>query len=169
MSDTIITGIVTTIIGGIFSLFAQLLKHHLEGRIEQAGGKEALRALPTPTAALSLLPFAAVVRDIGILLALTAVGGIIVGLAAPGKDLETLSPALGIANMLMIIVGSCISACLAERSRWKHLAFVALGFWLISLLNLAFPQVTFISWLAASIFIAVSMALGGVLSYLFRR
>jgi hypothetical protein len=65
------------------------------------------------------------------------------------------------------VVGFTISGCLAKASRWRHLAVVALVFWLACAVNVVLDMTPITAWMAGSILILIMMGLGGGLSYLF--
>jgi hypothetical protein len=101
---------------------------------------------------------------------LTFVGGISVGIAAgPHRDPQRYVLALAVSNILLGTVGFTIAACLAPAVRWRHLVLVALGVWLTSLLNVVFFSTTVVQWLLGGVLTTIMMAVGGAISYLFRR
>lgn len=110
----------------------------------------------------------AVVRDVAILTVLSMFGGVIAGVAAP-YDSPAFQLAVGVSDSLMLLVGFVISGCLARGNRWRHLARVAVGVWLVGLNNLFFADFGFGRWLLSSIGVALMMGIGGAVSYLFRR
>jgi hypothetical protein len=62
-------------------------------------------------------------------------------------------------------VGFCVSGCLAKQSRFKHLALVAVGVWLIgTILRVISPGESFVLSLAALVQVFVAMLLGGLVS-----
>lgn len=129
--------------------------------------------VPYETSAGAPLRVGAVVRDVLIVFALTAIGGFFIGLFAgiTGRAHDPNMMILTIAgsNVLLGIVGFTISGSLARGNRWPHLAVVALGVWVLSLVNVAFMGTAIVQWLAASIVLAFMMGVGGALSYLFKR
>ena len=119
-------------------------------------------------AAIRILP---ILRDILIVFALTFVGGFVVGFifATQGAyGTSSYAVALGLSNLLLSTVGFVISGCLAPPERWRHLLLVAVGVWLLSLINVAFMGVPLIQWAILAIPIAVTMGVGGGVSHLFR-
>ena len=131
----------------------------------------------TPSADVRVLPsqpapgvrVGAVVRDVVIVLLLTGIGGFIIGVAlrspTPGTP-QTLA-AIGASNLLLSIIGFTISGVLARGARWRHLAIVATIVWLVSAVNV--PTVGLALWLAGAPLTAIIVAVGGALSYVFRR
>jgi hypothetical protein len=112
----------------------------------------------------------ALVRDTVIVLALTFVGGLIVGITlGDAARSQGALLAVGLSNILLSIVGFCISGALVKVDRFKHLFKVAIAVWLVSFINTLFSVVTITQWLGSSIVILISMGLGGGLSYLFAR
>jgi len=77
--------------------------------------------------------------------------------------------AIAVSNLIFEIVGFTISGCLAPPGRWHHLALVALGAWLVSIFNVVFFNVNIILWMASVVTMAVTMGIGGAISYLFKK
>jgi len=109
-----------------------------------------------------------IIRDVAIIFLLTFIGGFVIGFAGGGRTPRTMA-AVAISNMSLGTVGFTISGCLAVGKRWNHLAFVALGVWLIGLMNIEIAGISFWQWVFSSIFVAIMMGLGGALSYAFKR
>lgn len=111
-----------------------------------------------------------ILRDVGIVFGLTLLGGFVIGLASAGAPRGPLFlAAIGISNLLFSTLGFFITGCLTVESRWLHLWLVGLGLWIASLLNVAFGVATVVQWMFASIFIAITLGIGGGLSALVRR
>lgn len=114
------------------------------------------------------LSIAAVIRDVGVLLLLTAIGGFIIGIARPVADIEDLTVALAVSNVLLGTIGYTISGSRTSGKRWRHLIIVAVGLWLSSLMNLMFG-LGILQWIAAIPMILVIMGVGGAISYIFNH
>ena len=111
-----------------------------------------------------------ILRDVLILTLLSALGGFIIGIAVgPNLNAGRALLAAAVAQISLGIVGFTISACLASQSRWGHVAFVAIGVWLVGLNNVVWFGSAVSEWLRSSILIAATMFVGGAISYLFRR
>ena len=108
-----------------------------------------------------------IIRDVVIIVALTAIGGFVIGLAGSLNSQRGMLAIIA-SNLLLGTIGFIISGCLASGNRWRHLVYVAVGVWLAGLMNLFFG-INIIQWLFSVIFIALMMGLGGALSYIFRR
>ncbi|HZO51982.1 MAG TPA: hypothetical protein VFB63_04665 [Bryobacteraceae bacterium] len=124
---------------------------------------------PPPTEqGVRILP---IVRDVAIVWILTAIGGFVAGLATAGtqEDPRRALLAMVVSNFLLGTVAFTIAGCLAPPNRWRHLAFVALGAWLTSLVNVVFFDVTIVQWATGLIFMSFIMGIGGSLSYIFKR
>ena len=113
-----------------------------------------------------------VLRDVAMIFVLTAMGGGVAGVAAGGGDPAS-SPsflvAAAISNFFFGTLGFIISGCLATGNRWRHLAWVAFGVWIASIINVWFFGVTVEQWMMTAFFTAFLMAVGGGLSFLFKR
>lgn len=109
----------------------------------------------------------AIIRDVIIIWILTALAGFVVGITGAEGDQFVLGIAL--ANLIFGTVGFCISGCLAKCNRWKHLNMVAVGVWLVSLMNIVIMRITISSWFFGIIFIYIMMGIGGGLSCIFVR
>ncbi len=110
-----------------------------------------------------------VARDVGIVFMLTFLGGLVVGFTASLTGAETNITAIALSNIVFGTVGFTISGCIVKLNRFKHLSQVALGVWLLSLINVAFGLVDIQQWLASILSVLLMMGLGGGLSYLFVR
>jgi hypothetical protein len=109
-----------------------------------------------------------VVRDALIIFVLTFVGGFGIGVArglyaVPENAYVFL---IACSNLLFCTIGFTISAARSPTHRWKHVLLVALCVWPMGLLNVFFG-ITLVQWFFGIIFILLTMALGGALSYLF--
>ncbi len=109
----------------------------------------------------------AVVRDVVIIWILTGLGGFAVGVT--GAPRENLLVGYAVANIIFGTVGFTISGCMAKVGRWKHLFVVAVGVWLVSLVNIFIGPISIADWLFGLVFIVFMMAVGGGLSCLFVR
>ena len=109
-----------------------------------------------------------ILRDIVIIVALTFIGGFVIGLAvAPTSSRGML--AIAASNLLLGTVGFVISGCLAVRNRWRHLPYVGLGVWLAGLMNVLFFGFGIVQWFFSIIAVALMMGIGGAISYVFKR
>ncbi|MFC1764681.1 hypothetical protein ACFL6U_21755 [Planctomycetota bacterium] len=111
------------------------------------------------------MKWGAIIRDIVIIWILTALAGFVIGIM--GTENERFMLAIAFANMLFGSVGFCISGCLAKINRWKHLNHVALGVWLVGLVNVIIGPFPIRSWFFGIIALYIMMGLGGATSYLF--
>jgi hypothetical protein len=112
-----------------------------------------------------------IIRDVVIVWVLTAMGGFVAGVAAggPQRDPQRFMLAVAFSNLLLGSVAFTVVGCLAPPGRWRHLCIVALGAWFTSLINVALFGVTIPQWIGGAIFMAVIMAIGGGVSYVFKR
>jgi hypothetical protein len=117
------------------------------------------------------------VRDVAIVWVFTALGGFVIGVTAklfgvaPDFGALLASPqmqiALSVSNLVFGIVAFSIVGALKKTDRFKHLFIVAIGAWLISAANMLFMPLTLVQWLLGALFLAVIMAIGGGISFLF--
>ena len=112
-----------------------------------------------------MIRWKALIRDAVIIFVLTGLGGFVIGLASAGSDLPM--AAVGVSNIIFMIVGFTISGCIVRRQRFRHLLHVALAVWLLGAFNMLFPAIGLVQWLASIIVIAVSMLIGGGISHIF--
>jgi FtsH-binding integral membrane protein len=108
-----------------------------------------------------------VLRDVAIIFGLTLIGGVIVGVALDSEQNKTV--ALAVSTILFGIIGFCISGALIKVNRFNHLLKVAIGFWILGIVNVLFGKSTIIQWASSIIVILILMGIGGGLSYLFSR
>lgn len=110
-----------------------------------------------------------VLRDVAIIFVLTAMGGVIARFVPREDPAETPIMAIAVSNFLLGTVGFIISGCLATGNRWRHLAYVALGAWLASIINVLFFGFPIQQWMLSAFFMALIMGVGGGLSFIFKR
>lgn len=107
----------------------------------------------------------AIIRDVLIIVVLTAFTGTIAAAAVPSK--ATL--AIAVSNLFFGTIGFIISGCLARGNRWRHLAGVAFGVWLAVLINVFLSGFTLGSWLWSTVGVVFMAGVGGALSYFYRK
>jgi len=103
-------------------------------------------------------------RDVAIIFGLTLFSGFLIGLAGGEGGRRVL--AIALSNLIFSTIGFLISGCLTKVNRWRHLATVVAGVWILGLINLLFG-VTPIQWALSIVFIVLTAAVGGALSFLF--
>ena len=108
-------------------------------------------------------------RDVAIVFVLTFLGGLVVGFTTSMVGAEVNVAAIALSNIVFGTVGFTISGCIVKINRFKHLYQVALGVWLLSLINVAFGLVDIQQWLVSILSVLLMMGMGGGLSYLFVR
>tara|TARA_B100000700_G_scaffold40806_1_gene41486 strand:- start:136 stop:510 length:375 start_codon:yes stop_codon:yes gene_type:complete len=109
----------------------------------------------------------AIIRDVIIVWILTSIGGFLVGFQAEviGGQGATIT-ALALSNMLLGTTAFCISGCMIQEARWKHLAIVATFCWLTSLVNVIVEFMTIADWISSIVWILIWAGLGGGLSFI---
>ena len=115
------------------------------------------------------LNFIAIARDVTILFVLVFASSLLAVQLIAAMGAQATPEAIGLSSMFWGVVGFTISGCLAKASRWRHLAVVALVFWLACAVNVVLDMTPITAWMAGSILILIMMGLGGGLSYLFVR
>lgn len=172
---TVIVAIITVAGGIITTLGGTLLNHYLNRRQPQQPDfypSDLLSQIdldPTYQSPQPSIALGAVVRDGGLILLLTAVGGLIIGLTSYTTDFESLLLLVACMNLLFLVVGFTISASVVGRGRWQHIAAVGLVVWLFGIINVLLGIGSIIDWIVSALLIAVCMGVGGALSYLFKR
>ena len=81
-----------------------------------------------------MIRWKALIRDVIIIFVLTALGGIIVGIAAAGGDLPM--AAIALSSIIFCVIGFCVAGCMAKLNRFRHLFHVAVAVWLFNALDL---------------------------------
>jgi|SRR5436190_3199937 len=128
-----------------------------------------LQIVQPPPPAKPRLRVGPIARDVAIVWGLTFLGGFVAGLTGAKHDPHRLTMVLALSNLFFGTLGFTISGYLAPSPRWNHLAYVALGTWLTSLINVLFFHVKVTQWMTAGFFMLVIMGVGGGLSYLFKK
>ena len=111
----------------------------------------------------------AIIRDVIIVWIFTTAGGFLVGFAALNASLGELVFALGLSNTILATIAFCISGCMIQEDRWKHLAIVAIFVWLTSIVNVIIGFVTLGDWLLGIVWTFVMAGIGGGLSLLINK
>ena len=122
---------------------------------------------PPPPEEIPLWP---VFRDIGIVFGLTFFGGCIAGAwgATTAANPAGILLAVAASNLICGTIAFTISGVLATPPRWRHLFFVGLGSWLLSIINVFAFGVPVQQWMMGAIAMAITMGAGGGLSYIFK-
>ena len=110
----------------------------------------------------------AIIRDVIIVWIFTTAGGFLVGFAALNASLGELVFALGLSNTILAAIAFCISGCMIQEDRWKHLAIVAIFVWLTSIVNVIMELFTIGDWIFSIVWIFVWAGLGGGLSLIIK-
>lgn len=111
-----------------------------------------------------------IVRDLAIILALSAHYGLVTALTT--FEVEGIGSAvmtLALTSVFAMLVGFSIASYLTTEYRWTHLGALALATWLTGLLNVAFFGVTIPDWMGSLLFILIAMGLGGGIGTLLAR
>jgi len=114
----------------------------------------------------------AILVDVGIIFGLSFGGGFVVGFVAAltRASAGVAMVGLAVSNIVFITIGFVLSGCRAPRGkRWPHIAWVALGLWLVSFINVMFFGVPIGQWVASAFLLSVCMGIGGGLSSFIRR
>ena len=109
----------------------------------------------------------AVARDVSIVFGLVLVSSFAAALFVQAMEAEVTPLIIGLSNIFWGTVGFAISGSLAKVQRFKHLFVVALGLWLVSVVNVVAGMTPLPIWAAGFLLILLMMGLGGSLSYLF--
>ena len=128
----------------------------------------ALEPVTQPSNQSGSISIGTIIRDVVIIVVLTAIGGFVIGLSG-GLRSSTGMIAIAVSNLLLGTVGFIISACLAHGNRWRHLWIVALGVWIFGIVNIMFFGFSIGQWIASAFAIALMTGAGGGLSYVFRK
>jgi hypothetical protein len=113
--------------------------------------------------------FIAIARDVTVLFVLVFASSFLAVQLIGAMGAEATLDMIGLSSLFWGVVGFTISGCLARGNRWRHLAVVALVFWLVCLVNVVLGLTPVTTWAVGSVLILTMMGLGGGLSYLFVR
>jgi hypothetical protein len=120
---------------------------------------------PDPARRKSLY-FWRVVRDMVMVVLMSILGPVVlVVLAHPTRG----DVIIGITNLLSGVIAFAISGYFAPGRRWHHLAYVAGGLCVLAFIKIGIVQQDISGWLHAAAGIIFMTAMGGLVSYLFRR
>lgn len=114
----------------------------------------------------------AVIRDVIIVWIFTFIGGWFIGLTAGQggfAGLESLMSIIALSNLILGTIAFCISGCMMQEDRWKHLAIVATFAWLTSIANVIAGWVTLGQWMLSIVWMFVMAGAGGGLSFLINK
>jgi hypothetical protein len=110
-------------------------------------------------------------RDFVVIIGLTAVAGLYTSLAMPGK-LGTVEHASTsrVLTLLLITVGFTTIACLSPKVRWRQLLIIAsLACILDAFYNLLLLGNSPTVFFQNTVHFAITMLIGGVFSYVFKK
>lgn len=109
----------------------------------------------------------AIIRDVVLINVVTFILGFFLGFAMPNHSFEEMIPTIALFNIVILTLGFLISGCAAKVNRFRHLRAVAILIWLGSIVNIyIIPGASLLTWLISSIPIAITMLIGGGLSFL---
>ncbi|WP_445637713.1 hypothetical protein NSTC745_02879 [Nostoc sp. DSM 114161] len=109
----------------------------------------------------------AIIRDVVLLNVVTFILGFLLAFAMPNSTLEEMMPTIALFNFVILTLSFLISGCVAKVNRFRHLRVVAILIWLGSIVNIYIvPGASLLTWLISSIPIAITMLIGGGLSFL---
>ena len=109
-----------------------------------------------------------VIRDVLIIFVLTAVGGFLIGFFSAQAGISASVALVGMSNIATSVIGFAISGALTRADRLRHLLVVALGVWLLSLVNLAIG-VSVVQWILGGLVILLACGIGGGIAALLFR
>jgi hypothetical protein len=111
-----------------------------------------------------------IIADIGIIFGLTFLGGFVVGfVSAFSYGVSAPMLALGASNLVLGTIGFILSGMRAPAgNRWPHLLWVALGVWILGLINVLFG-LNIGAWIASAAGVAMTMGIGGAISMAIKR
>jgi hypothetical protein len=109
-----------------------------------------------------------VLRDIVVIYLVSLLGGFVIGFVCAVQGRPPSVVGIAISNALSVTIGFAISAALSPVRRWAHIGVALPGVWLTGLPNLLIG-VTLTQWILGLPLLALSMGLGGALSYLLPR
>lgn len=177
-----VIGLIATIVGAVMSRGSgapQIVI--LDGKVL---APEQVSALTMPQAGAGALPagvtlpprnaaarfrLGTALVDGGIITALTALAGFVIGFALYAQPYETMLGALVLTNIVIVLGGLTVAATLRAHARWRHIAAVVIVLWLFSAMNVLLGYTSVQDWIVSLPFMFVLMAIAGGLSYLFRR
>jgi positive regulator of sigma E activity len=107
-------------------------------------------------------------RDAVIIYALTLLSAVIIDFLDVIAKREY-TAASRVILRIVLVLGFTIVGCITKHKREAYLPRVALIVWLILLSNVALGYTTFENWVFSVPVIAMSMLIGGALSYIFVR
>ena len=110
-----------------------------------------------------------ILRDVIILLTLTMLGGFIIGIGLIMLGLEKQDGYISavISNILLSVVGFCISGSMTSNYRSVHLFKVAIAYWLACSINIVLLSASLYEWASSLIVILIAMEVGRWGSYYF--
>ncbi|WP_414570568.1 hypothetical protein [Nostoc sp. CCY 9925] len=109
----------------------------------------------------------AIIRDVVLINVFSFIVGVLLGFAMPNLSFEEMLPTIALFNFVILTLAFLISGCAAKVNRFRHLRAIAILIWLGSIVNIYIvPGASLLTWLISSIPIAITMLIGGGLSFL---
>ena len=109
-----------------------------------------------------------IIRDVVLIMLLTAVGGFLVAMLAATSGTKVSMPAIAVSNIGLAALGFAVSGSLTRTHRVRHLLTVAALVWVASLVNVPLG-VPVAQWALGSIAILFACAIGGAVAALIFR
>ena len=112
-----------------------------------------------------------ILRDVVFVLVLLELGPVLAGISSgrPVHESPHYTADDFIAALLLGIFGFALSGCFSPINRWSHLAAVAIGTGFFCFLKAVLIADNFLAGILAVVVMGVLMAIGGALSFLFKR
>lgn len=109
----------------------------------------------------------AIIRDVVLINVVSFILGFLLAFAMPNFSFEEMMPTIALFNIVILTLSFLISGCVAKVNRFRHLSIVAILIWLGSIVNIYIvPGGSLLTWLISSIFIGITMLIGGSFSFL---
>ena len=177
MSEAVLGGLLSAVVAGVFSLISKRMELSRSGVVAKGVPTSFESQAPIPAAPLSVgtINYGAILRHIGILQFILNIIGFIVGysMGASGATQESILVSVILIGTIVLIAGFFWSGLTVEKSlRWKHLALVAVGVGITTLVvnSIILQQpITLLGIGFAILQNSVSMAIGGLIANSLKR
>lgn len=162
--------ILVALLGLVQTLGGIWLTHHLSSNRTPIQSTKGHSNHSTRSDVLNQLEVGKVIRDSGIILLFQFFVGVVIGIGASSGDLDDVTVAIAIFNLISLPIIFGVLASLKPPSiRWKHISLVAVIIWISGIAGVITGFSDIGAWVSSALFILIMMGIGGAASYLIRR
>jgi hypothetical protein len=175
MSEAVLGGLLSAIVAGVFGLISKRMELSRSGVVAKNVSAQPESLIPVPPLSVGTLNYGAILRHVGIIQFILNIVGFIIGysMGATGASQESILVGVILIGTIVLIAGFFWSGLTVDKPlRWKHLAIVAAGVGITTLVinSIILQQpITLLGIGFAIVQNSVSMGIGGLIANSLKR